>query len=501
MRNLLAANLFVVLWACWRRRYLIAAPIIAMPIVGLIIGAVSPKKYESYTTILIQEAAKQNPFLEDFTVATNLRDRMEALNALLHSRHVLGEVVHALPSDTGEHPSSAETDRMVVRLSRSLRATLVGDDLVQIRYVSERPEGMIEVLEVVTEKFVERIVAPQRSSVRNSEAFLRAELESRRVELERAERELAEYKTIHASELPELHSTNVIRLGELRQLLAERRAGLEGARAALDTLTRRLARTNPVAGKIEESIISTRGDLAALRARYTENHSAVRAAARRLDHLEVELAQSLDASDRARVDDIDWLWNMASLAVAGTGASGPSPLAAQLDKFHAADARVRGLEREVPALRAEVEDLRNKVAGYGEHERRLTEIQRDLNIKRELYEDLARRHQLARVTDSLGTFEEEERVKIIDQPFTPLEPSNLSTFIYVLAGLLAGGALGAGLAVIAELLDSTVRRRDVLERLIGAPTLARIPVLPNDGFVDGTGLDRTVSNAAAKTRG
>ena len=286
MRSFIAANLFAILWAAWRRRYLIAVPIALMPVVGLVIGLVSPQKYESYTTILIQEAAKQNPFLEDLTVAINFGQRMEALNALLHSRHVLGDVVQALyPSDRARPPND-EMDRLVAHLSRSLKATLLGDDLVQIRYFSDDPDGMTDVLRLVSERFNERIVAPQRSSIRNSEAFLKQELEKRRVDLEDAERGLAAYKTNFASELPEFHAANVARLTELQQTLAERRMQLEAARAARRSLSARLARTDPVVGRIEEEIVAAMNELAGLRTRYTDAHSKVRVMLRRLERFE-----------------------------------------------------------------------------------------------------------------------------------------------------------------------------------------------------------------------
>ena len=77
MHSFLIRNAAALLWSAWRRRYLIAIPIVIMPLLGLGIGIFSPKKYTSYTTVLIQEAAKMNPFLEDLAVATNLKSRME----------------------------------------------------------------------------------------------------------------------------------------------------------------------------------------------------------------------------------------------------------------------------------------------------------------------------------------------------------------------------------------------------------------------------------------
>ena len=133
------------------------------------------------------------------------------------------------------------------------------------------------------------------------------------------------------------------------------------------------------------------------------------------------------------------------------------------------------------------------VAGFAEHERRLAGLQRNIDLEMTIYEDLAHRHQMARVTGALGKSEESERVKLIDSPFTPLAPNNMPVFIFVVAGLIGGMALGCGLAVFLELIDTSVRRRDVLAHLLDAPVFTRIPVLPNDGFsTDGWGIDASV---------
>ncbi|WP_431268580.1 hypothetical protein [Dankookia sp. P2] len=85
-----------VLAAAWRRRYVILLPILVLPPVGFFLGSMAPRSYETRMSVLIQDPAKFNPFLEDLSVKTNLKERMEGLRALLMSRHVLGQVAEDL---------------------------------------------------------------------------------------------------------------------------------------------------------------------------------------------------------------------------------------------------------------------------------------------------------------------------------------------------------------------------------------------------------------------
>lgn len=480
IRSALVKNIASLLWAGWRRRYLIVVPIILMPFVGLGIGLFSEKKYETSTTILFQEASEHNPFLEDLAIATNLRSRMEALNALLHSRHILASVAwqrELLNKEMDEQ----EKARVIAELSKSLNAKLVGDNLIKIAYRAEDKTHMKETLSMVSMRFVERVLAPQRSSIIQSESFLAQELENRKAGLQAAEQALAEYRNKFASELPTLHSANVARLSELKGFQAERRIELEGAKAAQASLAMRLSQTNPVVGKIEEAIINVMADLTQLRARYTDEHSKVQNVLAHLHSLERERNRILSGMNAINNGDLnkvklERLWAIATTTQENDSSNRSHPLLiSQLERLQQADDHIERLEKEVSSLINEISHLQKRVNGYGQHERRLNELKRDIEVRQKIFGELSERHEMARVTRSLGKNEESERVKLIDPPFEPLAPINLPTLFFVAAGLIAGVGLGLGLAIIAELLDTSIRRKDTLVEMLNVPVFARVP--------------------------
>ena len=65
-------TVLIYLWliTAWRQRYLIVVLLVFFPIVGTTVGYMRADRFESKMTILVQEAAKHNPFLEDFAVET-----------------------------------------------------------------------------------------------------------------------------------------------------------------------------------------------------------------------------------------------------------------------------------------------------------------------------------------------------------------------------------------------------------------------------------------------
>ena len=471
--NSLSHRIHHMLGGAWRRRYLVIVPIVVLPLLGGIAGLLSKKQYASHTTMLVQETAKMNPFLEDLAVSAMIKDRMAALDTLLHSRFILKGVAQSRGL-IDEESRPEEQDRVIGQLSDSLSMKMPGKDLIRIDYTSDNPDGMKEMLEAVTQHFVEQLMAPERSSMADSATFLEENLDVRRQELEDAEAALAAFRSAHADQLPELHSSTVTRLAQLKQRLAERQALLAGAEKSLGGIDQQLSKTNPVLGRIEEQIVLIRGELALLLARYTENHSKVQAALRNLRRLESERLKVIDESDPAQVDT-EQLWAIASNAGLADEGRGQPLLISQLENLQKARGDVDALGEEVASLRTSIHDLERQVSSLGEQEQELSKLQRDLKVKRKLYEDLLERYEMARLTGSLGVFEQEKRIKLIDRPFTPSSPTNLPSILFVIAGLFGGIALGVGLAVVAEMTDGSIRRRDQLEDLAGAPVITRLP--------------------------
>jgi len=252
--NNVAYQLYVWLDVAWRRRYVIAIPFLIMPIIGFAVGLVSPKTYTAHTSMLIQETSKLNPFLEDFAVSAMLKERLSALQTLLHSRHVLYKVA----VDRGlidEKSSKVEQGRAIYLLSSSLRMEMSGKDLIRIQYTASDPEVIEPILQTLSGYFIEQLLAPERSSMEDSSEFLMDLLADRKVELERSENALAAFKNKHAEQLPELHMGNVSRLAQLKNRLFEREAELAGALNSLGTIDQQLSKTNPVMAKLEEEKI------------------------------------------------------------------------------------------------------------------------------------------------------------------------------------------------------------------------------------------------------
>lgn len=456
--------------AAWRRRFLVAVPLLILPLVGLVAGHLGRKLFEAQMTILVQEPAKLNPFLADLAVGTRLKERIPVLESLARSPFVLAQALtdtHFVTPET----THEEREALARRVASSLSIELIGADLVDLRLRGDAQDGLDRLLAAIGNHFIEKLVAPERSSIAGSVDFLDRQIAERRASLTVAEQRLAAFQTQHSAQMPELHASNVQRLASLRQLLEERRTDLAGATAALADLRETLSAMNPVAGHLQDEIIRLTGELTTLRARYTDEHSSVQAAIRQINRLQEERVRAIEEARAAADGDID---QMLSQAAGERQAGTPRFLVSQLEQMQVARARRVALEKEVGQLENAVAELERIVASQNAVATELTALERDLGTEREVYGTLLKRYEMARVTGDLGTFEADQRVMVIQAPEQAL-PIGPSPILFVLAGAVGGCALGMGLAVAAEIGDDTLRYRADLERIGGLRLLARLP--------------------------
>lgn len=468
----LKSHVFLALAAAWRRRYVIVLPLLIMPLLGLGIGQLAPDVYRSHTSMLIQESAKMNPFLQDIAVETQFKERINGLRTLLKSRHVLGTVAREQGLITDDTPSD-ESERIIAGLAGSLSVNQTGKDFVTINLQADKPNGMKELLESVSHHFIEQLLAPERSSIQDSSRFLAMHINQRLEELQQAEQALAEFQNLNPTTTPEFLNENLSRLAMLKQNLAEKEALLAGADKGLGSLDQQLSRTNPVLGKIEEKIIDIRSDLTLLTARYTDNHSAVVAGRRELERLEKERANLL-SDDRQGVSS-DVLWDIASSSTTNDLSSIRPLLITQLENLQVARSRYESLKEETKAIRSMISALERQNSRFGDISKNLNNLKREAEFKRRLYDELVDRYEMAKLTGSLGAFEHSKRVKVIDLPYTPSRKANMPLLFYAVIGLVAGIAVGLGLTVLLECTDNRIYQTNTLSQLCGAPVLTVLP--------------------------
>lgn len=145
--------------------------------------------------------------------------------------------------------------------------------------------------------------------------------------------------------------------------------------------------------------------------------------------------------------------------------------------FRESQERERSLQRKVDQLKENYLDLRRRSIQYNIY-------QQEVDTNRALYDGLLQRFKEIGVAGGVGV----NNVSVVDPAGVPNQPSSPRLLINLAVALLAGLALGAGLAFALEQIDEAIADPGEVERRLGLPLLGSVPKLasgtPKDALLD-----------------
>src|SRR3546814_12990701 len=106
-------------------------------------------------------------------------------------------------------------------------------------------------------------------------------------------------------------------------------------------------------------------------------------------------------------------------------------------------------------------------------------LNRDYDVNREIYQDMLRRRENARVSMGLDQEKRGLTLRVQDPPTIPLRPTGLRFMHIAVAGVLLAVAVPIGLLWLLVRFDPRVRSPQLVASNSRYPLLARIPAYPS----------------------
>lgn len=477
VREQIKRLLYLTLYAVYTRAKLFVIPLLVVPFVIILLTVTAQKKYINHATILIEESALLNPYLDDLSFSFDLSNRMAALRTLVISRKVLIAVAKETQL-VPENATPAQIEKIHQELSQALSLSLVGDELVRVNFIWHEQSKMKLVLEKVVEKFIERLLAPTRASLDSSEQFFYQQLNSIRDELELSEEALAAFKSTNSNTLPAVLHSNRQTFDKLLSDQQQKTIVLSGAQAKLKALATKMGQANPILGRIEEKIIVAESELSFLKTRYTEKHSKVISKKRELQSIRNRQQSLLDSSEDLDPTNIEQLWQMANTLPSGKD-NESSVLVSQILKLEEAKNEVAQHQQEYDMLEQQVKLVGERLLVTSDIEKQLRKLERDYDVKQSLYKDMLSRYEMAKVTGKLVKYEGPDKVKTIERAYSPTQPINTSLVASIIVGIILGVFTSSTIVFVATLFDSHLKDIQTIEKLSSLEVVTILPIVKN----------------------
>ncbi|MET0717852.1 MAG: XrtA system polysaccharide chain length determinant [Pseudoxanthomonas sp.] len=429
-----------------------------------------PKNYTASTTILAQESDIIQPLLEGRAVATGVTDRAGIARQVIYSRKVLEDALR-----TGgwleDNPTPLQRDRLLEELKERITIRASRPDLVEITYRDSDAQRTYKVTERLGAMFIKESLAAKGRESREAYQFIDARVSDYHKKLTDAEDNLQKYRSANADAQPGSATDASTRISALRTQVEQTRMSLLEQRSRESAITSQLSGESAVtAVQTRESLY--RGQLLELQSQldrllltYTEQYPDVV----RIRHQMADIQQAMRDEEQRRA----------------TAPATASPFDdAQMNPLYQELRSQQGqARREMAATESRMgiaESLLDEELGRSRRiaasESALAELTRDYEVNRDIYQDLLRRRENARVSMELDREERGLTLRVQDPAIMPLRPTGLRFLHFAIAGLFIAIVVPLALLFLRVRFDPRIRSASQLQKLSDRQLLTVVPL-------------------------
>ncbi len=170
----------------FRRKWLLLIPAVVGIVAGIIVGALLPKVYESYSVVMIEEEKTLNPLISGIAVSADVVSRMRNIREQILGWNSLVQLVERLQL-AKDIKSQYDFEKLVLDLRRKINVRMQGPNLIKISFTSPIPAEAKKVVQTVNDIFVEENMKAQNKESSIAIEFLKDQIKVYRRKIKEAE--------------------------------------------------------------------------------------------------------------------------------------------------------------------------------------------------------------------------------------------------------------------------------------------------------------------------
>jgi polysaccharide chain length determinant protein (PEP-CTERM system associated) len=470
----------------WHRMWLIAIPVAVISAAAAVFARTLPDLYRSETLILVVPQRVPESYVRS-TVTTRIEDRLQSITQQILSRTRLERII----LDFNLYPKRRETGIMedIVRsMRRDITVQVVKGDAFRVSYVGGEPRTVQKVTERLASLFIEENLRDREILAEGTNQFLESQLEEARQKLVDRERKIEEHRRQYSGEMPTQLQGNLqviqntqFQIQALLDSMArdrDRKLILERMLADMEAIPE----VPPVPAAVGDPSAQVAGTTAAQQ--LSSAQSALASLLMRLkpEHPDVVRMQRIivDLEKKAEEEALQ-------VPLSGRPAAPVRLTAADIARRNK-QVEVRGelqqLERDLKYKEAEERRLRGLNAQYQARvertptrEAELAELSRDYETLQNLYRSMLAKKEESKIAANLERRQIGQQFKLLDPARVPEKPVSPNRPLIVLAGFIAGIAIGLAFTGFFEYRDSSFKTDDEIVGVLTLPVLASVPIM------------------------
>lgn len=495
-----------------RKRILISFTLLAVT-VGLLVYLKMPKVYQSTALIMYQQASINPGSRLSPDVKFKTKEMVSTLSQQVVSRSSLEGLIKQYdlyPKLRQQLPMEDVVDLMRKKIDIN-PAGNKGGDVYEVSFQGEQPRDVVRVTNSLAARFIEENLRYREEKATETFAYVQDELDTAKINMDKKEAAMRDYKLKFYNEMPQQFQANVGRLTALQtQLQGNRDSGQDLERTKLliqeqisnrkEILSQLMAQARQIgletigpaiggagaeAGArmlgVQREYAQLKSTVEGLLSRYTEQHPEVRRAQKRLKDFEQSHPEVVGASSSQDPP----LANSDGAVAKEQGTSTDEPQSKQQDEQLAqlelqrkeVDYNIGRLAHEREVLIKQIDQIKKWIEMTPVREAEWSALTRDYDQLNAYYQHLVTRNLEAAALEGLERRQKGSQFKIVDSAYLPERPLTPDFKKIMLMALALGLGLGGGLAFLLELVDPSFKEVAEVERYLQLPVICAIPVL------------------------
>ncbi len=432
----------------------------------LIIGLNFPKTYTSSALLYANQDNIIEPLLEDKAAITQV-DHAKIAQDQIHSRRILEPVAREaglIDKDT----SPKRVASVIGELSAAIELENSSENYINLSFSSPSPDKSFNVASALVERFITYSAESQRKESKDAFLFIDSQVKSYKTQLLNAEKNLKQFRASNRDGTQESVDREIDRL---RDKIQQMTLDLDELKTRKDFLKGQVKDEGQLVAQRynndenRERLSAARSKLDGLLLSYTETHPDV-------VHLREQIKDLKSSISNSKVK------SMSSLARSSDGQKSIDPLYDKL-RGNLADATVeiRTLEKRLAAHERLLSQQYERAKRVAERQAERSELTRDYNVTKNIYEDMLERKEKARLSMTLDLEGRGVSYKVQEPPIYPTLPKGLRFTHFAMAGPVLGIAIPLGLIFLFIQLDPRIRMSHLLEDSLPVPLMGVVPHL------------------------
>lgn len=435
----------------WRRRWLVVAATWLAALVLWFGVWLLPDRYESRAQVFVQTETILDPVMTGVTARPNYEQRVAVVKQQLLTRPNVQEIIYRSGLDKTIKASS-EADRRVKMeqlidwVSNQISIDSPQQNYFDITYRFGDPEISRRVVDAVLNLLIEQDLGATLQEKEEARRRLEAEISRFDEQLTAKEKEVADFRRLHANELAVIEGN----VRQKEQLATE-------IQRVTDQISSEQRRASTLRALLSTTPRSSAGD--------------------ELNVLKVQLAQLRSQYNESYPDIENIKQRIAQLEGGGAGLPANPEHQRLQNELVVAEGAVAELKLREERLRSDAEALAVTMGQAPEVMADLQRIQRSYEQTQKSYNDLIEKRDRLTLTANLGAAGRGVSYQVFERPAAALRPAEPARIILIPVALLLAIGAGAALGLLAAHFDRTYTQTVDLEQAFGLPVLGSIGVV------------------------